>query len=119
MGQMTMTAHATTIDANGEMQAATHLVPVRVYLTIFALLMILTGVTVGVSFIDLGAMNSVVAIVIAVIKMLLVVLYFMHVRYSTRLTWAVVAGGFFWLLLLLGLTLADYLTRGPGWLHYG
>ena len=95
-----MTVHAHTADANGEMQAAKHLVSVRVYLTIFTLLMILTGVTVGVSFVDLGAMNSVVAIVIAVVKMLLVVLYFMHVRYSTKLTWAVVAGGFFWLLLL-------------------
>jgi cytochrome c oxidase subunit IV len=114
-----MTAHATAIDANGEMPAARHLVSLRVYFTIFGLLMVLTGVTVGVSFIDLGAMNTVVAIVIAVIKMLLVVLYFMHVRYSARLTWAVVAGGFFWLLLLLGLTLADYLTRGTGWLHYG
>jgi cytochrome c oxidase subunit IV len=114
-----MTAHASTADANGPMQAAKHLVPLRIYFTIFSLLMVLTAVTVGVSFIDLGAMNTVVAIVIAVIKMLLVVLYFMHVRYSTRLTLAVVAGGFFWLLLLLGLTLADYLTRGPGWLHYG
>jgi cytochrome c oxidase subunit IV len=114
-----MTAHATTADANGSMQAEKHLVPVRVYLTIFTLLMILTGVTVGVSYIDLGPWNSVVAVVIAVVKMLFVVLYFMHVRYSTRLTWTVVAGGFFWLLLLLGLTLADYLTRGPGWLHYG
>jgi cytochrome c oxidase subunit 4 len=114
-----MTAHAATIEANGERIAPEYVVPVRVYLTIFTILMILTGVTVGVSFIDLGAMNSVIAVVIAVVKMLLVVLYFMHVRYSTRLTWAVVAGGFFWLLLLLGLTLADYLTRGPGWLHYG
>lgn len=114
-----MTAHGHTAGTNGEMQAAKHLVPVSVYLTIFGLLMILTGVTVGVSFVDLGAMNAVVAIVIAVVKMLLVVLYFMHVRYSTRLTWAVIAGGFFWLLLLLLLTLADYATRGPGWLHYG
>jgi cytochrome c oxidase subunit 4 len=43
----------------------------------------------------------------------------MHVRYSTKLTWAVVAGGFFWLLLLLLMTLSDYITRGPGWLHFG
>jgi len=106
--------------ANGEyMQEASHLVPVRVYLTIFSALMVLTAATVGVSFLDLGPFNTVVAIVIAVTKMLLVVLYFMHVRYSSRLTWAVVAGGFFWLALLLFMTLADYLTRGPGWLHYG
>ncbi len=115
-----MTHHATAASANGEhMQAASHLVPVRVYLTIFSLLMVFTAVTVGVSYLDLGPFNTLVAIVIAVTKMMLVVLYFMHVRYSTRLTWAVVAGGFFWLALLLLLTLGDYLTRGPGWLRYG
>jgi cytochrome c oxidase subunit 4 len=115
-----MTDHAIAAGADGgEMQGATHLVPVRVYLTIFALLMFFTALTVSVSFIDLGPFNTVVAIVIAVTKMLLVVLYFMHVRYSSRLTWAVVAAGFFWLALLLFMTLADYVTRGPGWLHYG
>ena len=112
-----MTAAAGTI--GGETQGARHLVPVRVYLTIFTLLMILTATTVGVSFLDLGPFNTVVALVIAVTKMMLVVLYFMHVRYSSRLTWAVIAGGFFWLALLLLLTLGDYLTRGPGWLRYG
>jgi cytochrome c oxidase subunit 4 len=114
-------AHQTTAAAaNGEeMQAASHLVPIRVYLTIFALLMFFTALTVGVSFVDLGPFNTLVAIVIAVTKMMLVILYFMHVRYSSRLTWAVVAGGFFWLALLLLMTLADYLTRGPGWLRYG
>jgi cytochrome c oxidase subunit IV len=106
--------------ADGEqMQGATHLVSVRVYLTIFTLLMVLTATTVSVSFIDLGPFNTVVAILIAVTKMMLVILYFMHVRYSSRLTWAVVAGGFFWLALLLLLTLGDYLTRGPGWLRFG
>ena len=106
--------------ANGEeMQGATHLVPIRVYLTIFAILMVLTTITVSVSYLDLGPFNTLVAIVIAVTKMMLVILYFMHVRYSSRLTWAVVAGGFFWLALLLLLTLGDYLTRGPGWLRYG
>jgi cytochrome c oxidase subunit 4 len=103
----------------GEIQGPTHLVPIRVYLTIFAILMALTAITVSVSYLDLGPFNTVVAIVIAVAKMMLVVLYFMHVRYSSRLTWAVVAGGFFWLALLLFMTLADYVTRGPGWLHYG
>jgi cytochrome c oxidase subunit 4 len=101
------------------MQEATHLVPIRVYLTVFALLMMFTAITVGVSFVDLGPLNTLVAIVIAVTKMMLVILYFMHVRYSSRLTWAVVAGGFFWLVILLLLTLGDYLTRGPGWLRYG
>ncbi len=103
----------------GDMQGATHLVPIRIYLTIFAILMVLTAVTVSVSFLDLGPFNTVVALVIAVTKAVLVVLFFMHARYSGRLTWAVVVGGVFWLGLLLFMTLADYLTRGPGWLHYG
>ena len=98
-------AHEMTAAAGGgEMQGVTHLVPVRVYLTVFSLLMVLTATTVGVSYLDLGPFNTVVAIVIAVTKMMLVILYFMHVRYSSRLTWAVVAGGFFWLALLLSMT---------------
>ena len=91
-----------------------HVVPVRVYYLIFAALMIGTGITVGVAFVDLGAFNAVVALTIAVAKATLVVLYFMHVRYSTRLTWAVVAGSVFWLGILLALTFSDYLTRGKG-----
>jgi cytochrome c oxidase subunit IV len=115
-----MANDVTTAAVNGEeMQGAMHIVPVRVYLTVFALLMFFTALTVSVSFLDLGPFNTLVAIVIAVTKMMLVVLYFMHARYSSRLTWAVVAGGFFWLALLLLMTLGDYLTRGPGWLHYG
>lgn len=101
------------------MQAASHLVPLRVYFAVFATLMILTGITVGAAFLDLGPFNTMVALLIACIKMTLVILFFMHVRYSSRLTWAVVGAGFFWLALLLLLTLSDYVTRGPGWLHYG
>ena len=52
------------------------------------------------------------ALTIAVVKMLLVILFFMHVRYSSRLTWIFVAAGFIWLLIMLDLTLSDYLTRG-------
>jgi cytochrome c oxidase subunit 4 len=81
--------------------------------------MVLTGVTVGVAYVDLGPFNTLVALVIAFTKMMLVVLYFMHVRYSSRLTWAVVGAGFFWLALLLLLTLSDYVTRGQGWLTFG
>jgi cytochrome c oxidase subunit 4 len=96
-----------------------HLVPLRVYLAVFTALMALTGLTVFAALRDLGALNTVVALGIACAKAVLVVLYFMHVRYSTKLTWAVVAGGFLWLILLLLMTLSDYITRGPGWLHYG
>ncbi len=116
-----MTDHASLVGAlnGGHMQGEKHLVPLRVYFTVFGILMVLTGLTVSASFMDLGPFNTVVALVIAVTKMLLVVLYFMHVRYSSRLTWAVIGAGFFWLALLLLMTLADYVTRGVGWLHYG
>jgi cytochrome c oxidase subunit 4 len=96
-----------------------HIVSAKTNIAVWLALLGLTGVTAGVAFIDLGPFNTIVALVIACIKMTLVILYFMHVRYSSRLTWAVVGAGFFWLALLLLLTLSDYITRGPGWLHYG
>jgi cytochrome c oxidase subunit IV len=88
-----------------------HIVPRRTYYLIFALLMMFTGITVWVAFLDLGRMNTVVALAIACTKATLVVLFFMHVKYSTRLTWVVVVSSIFWLGLLLALTLSDYLTR--------
>jgi cytochrome c oxidase subunit 4 len=92
-------------------------VPLRLYIGIFVALILLTGLTVGIAFFDLGggrlhAVNAVAAISIAVAKALLVVLYFMHVRYSTRLTWIFVGAGVFWFVILIVLTLADYLSRG-------
>jgi cytochrome c oxidase subunit 4 len=76
--------------------------------------MVLTALTVFAANIDLGSekINTTVALAIAVTKAMLVVLYFMHVRYSSRLTWVVVAGGFLWLLIMIGLTMSDYLSRG-------
>jgi cytochrome c oxidase subunit 4 len=108
-----MTDHSAAAEGNGgEVQGVTHLVPVRVYLTVFSLLMVLTATTVGVSFLDLGPFNTLVAIVIAVTKMMLVILYFMHVRYSSRLTWIFVGAGVFWFVIMIVLTLADYMSRG-------
>ena len=89
-----------------------HIVPLKTYLAIFGALMAGTALTVLIAFQDLGPMNTVVALVIAGIKALLVVLVFMHVRYSSRLTWLFAAAGFLWLLLMIGLTLADFDTRG-------
>src|SRR5215210_1687330 len=94
-----------------------HIVPKRTYYLIFAALMVFTAITVGVAFLDLGPMNTVVALAIACTKATLVVLFFMHVKYSTRLTWAVVAGSIFWLGILITLTMSDYLTRV--WRTYG
>ena len=94
-----------------------HIVPKRTYYLIFLTLMICTAITVAVAFVDLGPLNAVAALTIAVFKATLVVLFFMHVKYSTRLTWAVVLGSVFWLGILLTLTLTDYLTRI--WRTYG
>ena len=94
-----------------------HVIPTRVYYTIFAILMFCTYLTVQIAFLDLGAMNAVAALVIAVFKATLVVLFFMHVKYSPRLTWAVVIGSIFWLGILLAFTMSDYLTHV--WRTYG
>ncbi len=85
--------------------------PVRVYLWVFAALMVGTAITVAVAFLHLGPFNDVVALAIAVTKATLVVLYFMHVRHSSRLTKIVVVAGFLWLAILIGITLTDYFTR--------
>jgi cytochrome c oxidase subunit 4 len=88
-----------------------HVVPLRIYFAIFAALMMLTAVTVAVAYYDLGMLNTVVALSIAVTKAALVVLYFMHVRYSPSLTKLVVAGSFLWLFIMLAITMSDYLSR--------
>jgi cytochrome c oxidase subunit 4 len=91
--------------------------PKRVYFTIFGILILCTYLTVQIAFFDLGPLNTIAALGIAVFKATLVVLFFMHVKYSTRLTWAVVLGSLFWFGILIAITMADYLTRG--WRTYG
>jgi cytochrome c oxidase subunit 4 len=92
--------------------SAGHVAPKSLYYTIFLALLVGTALTVAVAFVDLGAMNNVVMLTIACAKALLVILFFMHVRWGTRLTWVVVASGFFWLLIMFSITMTDYLTRG-------
>ena len=86
------------------------------YIGVWLALVAGTILTYLAALVDLGALNNVVMLAIACTKATLVVLFFMHVRWSTRLTWVVAASGFFWLLILFGLTMQDYLTRGwvPG-----
>jgi cytochrome c oxidase subunit 4 len=88
-----------------------HIAPVKLYVSIFLTLMVLTTITVVVAYVNLGEFNKVVALSIASVKATLVILYFMHVKYSSRLTKLVVVCGFFFLAILLGLTMADYATR--------
>jgi cytochrome c oxidase subunit IV len=91
---------------------AVHVSPLRTYLAIFFTLMVLTAVTVWVAFFDLGPFSNIVAMGIAITKATLVILYFMHLKYSTKLTKLLVASGFFWLGLLFLFTLTDYFSRG-------
>ena len=93
-----------------------HVAPKTMYYAVFTALIVGTGLTVLVAFFDLGVLNNILMLSIACAKALLVILFFMHVRWSTRLTWLVVASGFFWLIILFGITMTDYLTRGmvPG-----
>jgi cytochrome c oxidase subunit 4 len=89
-----------------------HILPVKLYVSIVSCLFILTTVTVLVAFVDLGALNTPLAMAIAILKGTLVVLFFMHVRYNTPLMWIFAAAGFFWFLILLALLMQDYMSRG-------
>lgn len=98
-----------------------HIVSPKVYLAVFAALLLLTYLTVAAARVDLGEpvllgvqvpLNAIVALAIAVTKASLVVLFFMHVRWGTRLNWLVIASGIVWFGILISLTLSDYLSRG-------
>ena len=92
-----------------------HIVSAKLYYAIWIALLLLTGITAGVAFIDLGPFNTVVALVIATLKAVLVLLFFMHLKYtSEKMTSVVVISALFWLLILLALSLADYSTRPLG-----
>jgi len=89
-----------------------HIVPIPVYVGVFLALIVGTIITTLVAYVDLGALNIVVALTVAVCKATLVILFFMHVKYSPRLTKLVVVAGVFWLVILLTVTETDLLTRG-------
>jgi cytochrome c oxidase subunit 4 len=91
---------------------AGHISPRTTYYTIFGALMVLTTITVTVAFINLGPLNFPVALGIAIVKATLVILFFMHVKYSSQMTKLICGVAFFFLTILFGLTLSDYLTRG-------
>jgi cytochrome c oxidase subunit 4 len=89
-----------------------HIVSVKVYIAIFLALLVGTTLTVVAAFVDFPwRLNTIVALTIASIKATLVVLYFMHVRYSPRLVWVIVASALFWLGILFAFTFSDYFTR--------
>jgi cytochrome c oxidase subunit 4 len=93
-----------------------HIVSKKIYFLIFGALLFGTGLTVMMAFVDLderffGGANAVTALTIAVVKATLVILYFMHVRYSSRLTWLIVSTGVLWLAIMFIFTFSDYATR--------
>lgn len=88
------------------------IVSIKNYVLVWASLMILLALTWGVAEMNLGIFNTIAAMAIAAVKMLLVILFFMHVRHNPRLTWLFVAAGFVWLSFMILLTMTDYLTRG-------
>jgi cytochrome c oxidase subunit 4 len=101
------------------MSVAHHVAPKGLYYAVFGTLIVCTLLTVAAAKVDMGALNNVVMLAIAASKASLVILFFMHVRWSSRLTWVVAMAGFFWLMILFGVGLVDYLSRGwvPGTLR--
>jgi cytochrome c oxidase subunit IV len=92
--------------------SSVHVSPLTTYVGIFGALMVLSAITVGAAFVNLGSLNPVVAMVIAIIKATLVILYFMHVKYSSRLTKITVVMSFFFVAILFAEMFMDYGTRG-------
>ena len=91
---------------------STKTLPIKVYVSVLAALLLGLLLNIGMAFLELGRFHVVVAVAIAGCQALLVILFFMHVRYSPRLTWVFAAGGFFWLTILIVLTMGDVVSRG-------
>ncbi|MBN9615732.1 MAG: oxidase [Acidobacteriales bacterium 59-55] len=105
--------HDATNVTNPE-HAEHHIVTPRTYIFVFITLLIFTGLTVVAAYIDLGIFNPVVALAIASFKAVVVLLFFMHVKYQSRLIKLTVASGFFTFLVLTTLSLSDYISRAWG-----
>ncbi len=105
--------HDATNVTNPE-HAEHHIVTPRTYIFVFITLLIFTGLTVVAAYIDLGILNPVVALAIASFKAVVVLLFFMHVKYQSRLIKLTVASGFFTFLVLTTMTMSDYISRAWG-----
>ena len=99
------------VASHAELHGESHIVSTKVYFAVFAALIALTWVTTGVATIDLGRLNIYVALSIAIFKASLVLFFFMHVKYGTRLTKMIVMSGVYWLVLLLFIVMMDIWTR--------
>jgi cytochrome c oxidase subunit 4 len=97
---------------HAEEPAPEHVVPVLAYVAVYVALLVLTASTVAAAYVDLGPVHLAVSLGIAVVKALLIIAIFMHVRYSQPLVWVFACAAFLWLAILIALSLADFLTRG-------
>jgi cytochrome c oxidase subunit IV len=86
----------------------------KTYILVFATLLVFTGVTVGAAYVDLGVLNPIVALAIACFKAVVVILFFMHVKFQSKLVKMTVGAGFFTFLVLITMTLTDYMSRAWG-----
>jgi cytochrome c oxidase subunit 4 len=91
-----------------------HVVGPKTYLLILGALMVLTATTTGAAYLDMGVFNPIVALAIACLKAVLVILFFMHIRYSSKVMMLTVGAGFFTFLVLITMTLSDYISRNWG-----
>jgi cytochrome c oxidase subunit 4 len=87
------------------------ILPKKTYVVVWLSLLILLAVTVGTAYVHLGWFNIAAAVTIAVLKAVIIILYFMHVRYSPKVVWIFVGAGFFWLGIIFVGTLTEYFTR--------
>lgn len=110
---MTAPSHQEELDTEPTKHEV-HIVSPKLYAIIFGTLLCFTALTVAASYLELGVFNAVVALAIACIKAVLVILFFMHVKYSSRLTKLTVAAGFFTFLVLITMSLTDYVSRAWG-----
>ncbi len=94
--------------------ASHHIVTPAQYILVFGTLLVFTGITVGAAFVDLGVLNPIVALGIASFKAVVVILFFMHVKYQSKLVKLTVSAGFFTFLILITMTLTDYMSRAWG-----
>jgi len=99
------------IDVHDDSEIHHHISPISTYFKVFLTLMVLTFITVWIAEKDLGILNTFVAITIAVVKGTVVVLWFMHLKYSSKITWVAAGAGFIWLAVMLSITMSDLLSR--------
>lgn len=103
---------ASTTDQHAAHGGEHHILPLGVYWAVFLALVVGTIVTVWTATMDLGHLNVIVALVIASVKALLVILYFMHVKYSSKMVWLFAGAGFFWVVMMILFTMQDFVSRG-------